>query len=415
MSATDSTALPVLVVGATGSLGGKVVDELLGRGKNVRALVRPASDASRLESRGVEIARGDMLDVDSLVAAMNGADAVITTAAGYTRGGKNANDIDTIGNANLAEAAHRTGIRRFVLTSILTSDQTPQVPHFWHKKLAEDKLEQLGVPFVALRPGAFLDQVASRAGDPVDKGRMWWIGMATVPLAFVHTSDLAAYLATAVDAEAGERIDIGGDRPVSMREVADVMGSRAGKKIKVWAVPSAAARAAGAVAGPFMPLIKDMAAMFSGVVAPVPAGSQRLRFQPVADRDATRPSHPAGERPAAGRGDGSLHHGLVLTVPAGAFATDAQQIKHTGCSRDGCRELIPFASCPSAPSPSRRHPRSPQLGSVPAHRAVCPGPHSGRGARTPGAAGTQGRTPASSPSANALRTRYVRDRYAIHV
>lgn len=48
-----------------------------------------------------------------------------------------------------------------------------------------------------------------------------------------------------------------------MREVADLMGSRAGKKIKVWAVPSAVARAAGAVAGRFMPLIKDMAAMFS--------------------------------------------------------------------------------------------------------------------------------------------------------
>ena len=126
MTTARSAILPVLVVGATGSLGGKVVDELLKRGKMVRALVRPTTDASRLESRGVEIARGDMLDLDSLVAAMNDADAVITTAAGYTRGGKNAHDIDTVGNTNLAEAAHRAGIRRFVLTSILTSDQTPQ-------------------------------------------------------------------------------------------------------------------------------------------------------------------------------------------------------------------------------------------------------------------------------------------------
>ncbi|WP_405862426.1 SDR family oxidoreductase [Streptomyces sp. NBC_01515] len=259
-----TTTLPVLVVGATGSLGGKVVDELLKRGKNVRALVRPTTDASRLESRGVEIARGDMLDLGSLVAAMNGADAVITTAAGYTRGGKNANDIDTVGNANLAEAAHRTGIRRFVLTSILTSDQTPQVPHFWHKKLAEDKLEQLGVPFVALRPGAFLDQVATMAGNPLDKGRLIWMSKATVPLTFVRTSDLAAYLAAAVDAQAadGERIDIGWDRPVSMREVADAMGHRAGRKIKVWAVPSVVVRAAGAVVGRFNPVVKDMAAMF---------------------------------------------------------------------------------------------------------------------------------------------------------
>src|ERR687892_2498201 len=170
-----TTTLPVLVVGATGSLGGKVVDELLERGKKVRALVRPTTDASRLENKGVEIARGDMLDLDSVVAAMNGADAVITTAAGYTRGGKNANDIDTLGNANLAEATHRAGIRRFVLTSILTCDQTPDVPHFWHKKVAEDKLEQLGVPFVALRPGAFLDMIAQFGGDPFDKGRLMWM------------------------------------------------------------------------------------------------------------------------------------------------------------------------------------------------------------------------------------------------
>src|SRR3954463_10024436 len=119
MATTRSTTLPVLVVGATGSLGGQVVDELLERGKNVRALVRAATDASRLESRGVEIARGDMLDLDSLVAAMQGVDAVITTAAGYPRGGKNADDIDTVGNANLAEAAQQAGVRRFVLTSIL--------------------------------------------------------------------------------------------------------------------------------------------------------------------------------------------------------------------------------------------------------------------------------------------------------
>lgn len=256
---------PVVVVGGTGMLGGQVVTELLSRGRPVRALVRPTSDATDLEQVGAAIARGDMMDPASLLQAMDGADAVVTTAAGYTRHSKgDSPDIDVVGNRNLADAAARAGVRRFVLTSILTSDQTPDVPHFWHKKLAEDKLEQLGVPFVALRPGAFLDQVASMAGDPVDKGRMLWIGKATVPLTFVHTSDLAAYLAAAVDAEAeaGERIDIGWDRPVSMREVADVMGSRAGKKIKVWAIPSTVARAAGAVAGRFMPLIKDMAAMF---------------------------------------------------------------------------------------------------------------------------------------------------------
>ncbi|MFJ9590994.1 SDR family oxidoreductase [Streptomyces acidicola] len=264
MSTPAPTTPPVLVVGATGALGGQVVDELLKRDKPVRALVRPTSDAGKLEKKGVEIARGDMLDLDSLTAAMQGADAVITTAAGYTRGDKKANDIDTLGNANLAEAAHRTDVRRFVLTSILTSDQTPAVPHFWHKKLAEDKLEQLGIPFVALRPGAFLDQIATMAGDPLDKGWVMWMGKTDVPLTFVLTTDLAAYLAAAVDADVtpGERVDIGWDRPVSMREATRLISDRTGRTIKVRAVPPAITRAAGAVVGRFVPMVKDMAAMF---------------------------------------------------------------------------------------------------------------------------------------------------------
>jgi uncharacterized protein YbjT (DUF2867 family) len=254
---------PVLVVGGTGLLGGQVVDELISRGKRVRALVRPTSDASRLEVKGVEIARGDMLDLESLVSAMSGADAVITTAAGYTRRNKQALAIDTVGNANLAEAAARTEVRRFVLTSILTSDQTPQVPHFWHKKLAEDKLEDLGVPFVALRPGAFLDQITQMGGDPFEKRRITWFGSKTVPLTFVLTSDLAGYLAAAVDASCsdGERIDIGWDRPVSMQDVADIATPIAGERVRLRAVPTGALRAAGAVLGSFVPLLKDMAAM----------------------------------------------------------------------------------------------------------------------------------------------------------
>lgn len=260
-----SDGKPVLVVGGTGYLGGKVVDELLARGKTVRALVRPGSDGSKLEAKGVEIVRGDMLDFDSLIAAMAGVDAVITTAAGYTRRDKRAEEIDTAGNTNLAIAASRTGVRRFVLTSILTSDQTPDVPHFWHKKLAEDRLEQLAVPFVALRPGAFLDQVTFIVGDPFDKKRLAWLGTKTVPLTFVLTSDLAGYLADAVDADVtdGERIDIGWSRPVSMQDVADIASGIVGERVRVRAVPAPLVSVLGKVVGPFVPMVKDLTSMLA--------------------------------------------------------------------------------------------------------------------------------------------------------
>ncbi len=255
---------PVLVAGGTGMLGGQVVAQLLSRGKQVRALVRPGSDATRLEAAGATIARGDMMDLDSLIRAMDGADSVVTTAAGYTRHSKgDTPQIDTIGNSNLVEAASRTHVRRFVLTSILTCDQTPDVPHFWHKKLTEDRLEELGVPFVALRPGAFLDQVTRFGGDPFTKGRLTWLGSPGIPLTFVITSDLAGYLAAATDAPGvdGQRIDIGWDRPVSMEEVAGIAGRLLGKRIRVRTIPAGPLRAVGTVLAPINPMAQDMAAM----------------------------------------------------------------------------------------------------------------------------------------------------------
>jgi uncharacterized protein YbjT (DUF2867 family) len=256
---------PVLVVGATGRLGGQVVTELLSRGKRVRALVRPTSNAARLEQAGVEIARGDMMEPESLLRAMDGADAVISTAAGYTtRHSKGDTDeIDKTGNRNLADAASRAGVRRFVLTSILTCDQTPQVPHFWHKKLAEDRLEELGVPFVSLRPGAFLDMITQMRGDPFAKRRLMWFGSPTIPLTFVLTKDLAGYLADAVDAPGvdGQRIDIGWDRPVSMEEIAQISGRLLGQQIRVRSLPAGVINAAGAVVGRFNPAVRDMTAM----------------------------------------------------------------------------------------------------------------------------------------------------------
>jgi uncharacterized protein YbjT (DUF2867 family) len=255
---------PVVVVGGTGMLGGQVVTALLSRGKRVRALVRPASERAHLERAGAEIAQGDMMDPASLLRAMDGADAVVTTAAGYTRHSKgDTPEIDTTGNRNLADAASQAGVRRFVLTSILTCDQTPEVPHFWHKKLAEDRLQELGVPFVSLRPGAFLDQLTRIGGDPFAKRRLMWFGSSTIPLTFVLTSDLAGYLADAVDAPGvdGQRIDIGWDRPVSVEEIASIAGRLLGQPIRVRTIPAGVISTAATVLGMFSPMAKDMGAM----------------------------------------------------------------------------------------------------------------------------------------------------------
>jgi len=181
-----------LVVGATGDLGGRVVRELVGRGKPVRALVREATDPSAPVDQGVEIVRGDMLDPVSLDRALVRIGALVTTAKGYM--GRRKSDslvsVDDRGNRNLVDAAARAGIGRFVFTSILTCDQAPGVPHFWQKKLTEDYLEASGMRFVALRPGALVGGAHDFWARDLKKSRMTVLGKSDVPLTSVHRDSL---------------------------------------------------------------------------------------------------------------------------------------------------------------------------------------------------------------------------------
>jgi uncharacterized protein YbjT (DUF2867 family) len=218
-----------------------------------------------LGSPEVEVVRGDMLDRPSLDAAMNGADAVVTSAAGYTRRRKtDTAETDMVGNRNLADAAKAAGVRRFVFTSILTCDQTPDVPHFWHKALMERYLAEIGVPYVALRPGAFLDQFLTMPGGGVASGRLMSFGSPDVALTYVLTADVAESLAAAVDAPGiidGEHIDLGWDRPVTMRELASLTAARLGRPVKVRSIPWPVLATAAAVVGRFNDQVNDMGAM----------------------------------------------------------------------------------------------------------------------------------------------------------
>lgn len=220
---------PVLVVGATGDLGGRTVRALRARGKVVRALVRPGSDASGLPKEGVEIVRGDMLDPPSLTNAMSGVSAVVSSAIGYSRRRKGDSlKTDFDGNRNLVDAAKKSAVPRFVFLSILACDQAPNVPHFWAKKVTEDFLQQQGVPFVSLRPGAFLGAPSGRYREwmlaGLQKGQVMGMTQGGVRMTYIAPDEVARALAMAVDEPRalGLRIDLGSDRPLSGEELTEL-------------------------------------------------------------------------------------------------------------------------------------------------------------------------------------------------
>ena len=258
----------VLVAGATGFLGRKVVMELLKNHKKVRALVRPGSDARSLSLAGVDIVRGDLLEPDSLVPAMYGIDAVVTTAIGYSR--RQPGDslkTDDKGNRNLIDAAQRAGIQRFVFTSILTCDRATSVPHFHQKFLTEQYLERANIPFVALRPGGFIDTLLDFNRQDIARGRFRVMADPDAIASTIHSDDVARYLAQAVDTPTavGKYIDIATQEPTTLREIAQTLSQTSERDIKLQVVPAMLRATFSAIAGVWSPTMADNAKAMSYV------------------------------------------------------------------------------------------------------------------------------------------------------
>src|SRR5205814_1320867 len=172
--------------------------------------------------------------------------------------------VDDLGNRNLVDAAKKTGIRRFVFTSILTCDQARDVPHFWQKKLIEDYLERSGIPFVALRPGAFLGGGSARFFlRGLRKGRMMAFGSPSVRWTYIHPSDVARCLAMAVDdpRAVGRRIDLGTDHPVSAVELAEIFTRLLGREVKPSVGSLLVIKTVGTTGRLLLPFMRDMMAM----------------------------------------------------------------------------------------------------------------------------------------------------------
>ncbi|MFW0718379.1 SDR family oxidoreductase [Pedobacter sp. N23S346] len=227
----------ILVAGATGYLGNKIVAELIQLGAEVTAMVRASSNRTKLEEMGVKnFVVGDMMDAPSLAEAITptyGFDAIVASAAGYTKKTKGDSPItDTV--QNLVDATKAAGIPRFILISILESDKAKSVPHFHNKYLIEQYLKEKKQPFIALRPGAFLDQVPDYIPDKIKKGI--FPTFLTGTYGAVYTSELAKYAAMAAvvlpDTELNKPVDIGWDRPVNGKILAQAFSKVLGRPIK---------------------------------------------------------------------------------------------------------------------------------------------------------------------------------------
>jgi uncharacterized protein YbjT (DUF2867 family) len=209
----------VLITGATGTLGRKLVGAATEAGHHVRAMSRH----SHVGYTGVHWAQSDLLADTGVDAAVDGADVIVHCATQGTR------DKDVASTKNLITAARRAGVAHIVYTSIVGVDRIP-LPYYKTKLRVEHALEASGVGHTVLRATQFHDLIKVIFSIQRFSPLLWTLrGVRFQP---IDTRDVTARLVELIDCEpAGRVADIGGPAVHTHAELARMyLAARGGRR-----------------------------------------------------------------------------------------------------------------------------------------------------------------------------------------
>ncbi len=220
----------IVVAGANGDLGGRIVRAGLARGAVVRALVRPGADAAVLAAAGAEVVAVDYDDAAALVRACRDARCVVSALNGL---GETILDTQT----RLLDAAIGGGAARFVPSDFsidYTALPTGTNRNFDLRRAFRTRLDTAPILATSIFNGAFADMLNGQMPliqRPVRRVLYW--GDADTRFALTTKDDVAAYTAAAaLDTAAPRDLHIAG-ASVSARDLAGVMGEVTGKRYGV--------------------------------------------------------------------------------------------------------------------------------------------------------------------------------------
>ncbi|MEM7813145.1 MAG: SDR family oxidoreductase [Planctomycetota bacterium] len=227
----------VLVLGATGYVGGRLVPRLLEEGHHVRCLVRSPEKldvhAWRSHDR-LEVVRGDLGDIESLRAAVAGVDAVYYLVHSMIAAGGDYAAEDRRLARNLVRAVVGSGCKRLIYLGGLGETGPDLSDHLASRREVADVLESSGVPTTVFRAAMvigsgsasfeILRYLVHRLPVMVTPK---WVRTETQPIAI---RDVLRYLVQclSVPETAGRTLDIGGPGVLTYQAMMQIMAEEIG-------------------------------------------------------------------------------------------------------------------------------------------------------------------------------------------
>jgi uncharacterized protein YbjT (DUF2867 family) len=276
----------ILVIGGRSKIGAALIGELLGRGQQVRALVRAGEPTGSVPG-AAEAVTGDLADEGSLVTAMAGVEKVFLLSSPHP---------DAVSwHRHAIDAARRTQVQLLVRSSILGADRESPAEFIGAHTTCDRYLEDSGLPFVIVRPNLFLQNIPESTIPSIDASGTFYADAGEARISMVDTRDVAAVASRALTepGHAGAHYDVTGPEALSYADVAAKLTSAMGRRISYVAAPDDAVRKAllGAgltewFAGALVGLYQDYRRSGTdGYAAQVTETCQRLTGRPARSLD----------------------------------------------------------------------------------------------------------------------------------
>lgn len=224
----------ILVTGATGFIGSHTVRALRARGLEVRALVRPSADVASLNTLGVDLIRGDLLDPQILKQACTGVEQIIHIV-GIIREIPPKVTFERIhieGIRGLLAAAQAQGVGRFIYISAIGARPNARARYHQTKWAAEEMVRASGLAWTILRPSVVFgpgdDFINLLANDLVKTPPFIpVIGSGENKLQPLWVKDLAEVICQcSLSANtAGQTYELGGPQQLSLRAILEILAN----------------------------------------------------------------------------------------------------------------------------------------------------------------------------------------------
>jgi uncharacterized protein YbjT (DUF2867 family) len=232
-------AMKVFVTGGTGFVGNHVVKELLEKGHQVKALVRPGSEHKIKRPDEVDVFPGSVEEVADLSRGMEGCDAVIHLVGiirAFPNRGVTFEKLHTEATANVIAAAKEVGVATLLHMSTLGATEDGATPYLRTKFAAEELVRESGLKYTIFRPSLIFGpggEAIKMFADMVKKIAVPIIGDGKYRFQPVSVFTVAQGFTKALEMEEshGKTLDVGGPDNVTFDEIMDTLAGVLGKTI----------------------------------------------------------------------------------------------------------------------------------------------------------------------------------------